>query len=143
MQQTLEKKRSLLRAGFSLVEIMIVIFIIGLISSILIYNLGGASEKAKLATARQQLKSLAAAINEFEQDTGELPENLQDLITAPAGELGEKWEGPYLKLKKLPKDPWERPYQYQKTPDAENEYELFSNGPKKGKKRRISVWDEK
>lgn len=132
-----------LKRGFSLIEIMVAILIVGIISAGVIYNLGGATEKAKVTTARQQLKSFSAAIDEYEQDTGEYPESLQELITQPGGEAGERWEGPYLKVKAIPKDPWKKAYQYQKTPDAENPYELFSNGPTKGKKRRISVWDEK
>jgi hypothetical protein len=83
-------------------------------------------------------------IEEFNQDTGQYPEQLQDLKNKPAYlEFPEKWDGAYGKGKNVPKDGWDKPFHYRLTPeDAEHPYELYSNRPKgKGEKGTISVWD--
>jgi general secretion pathway protein G len=121
------------RSGFSLMEIMIVVMIIGLFVAV-----GGSAiyrqlEKAKKTNARATLRTLHDAITTYNQETYQYPQTLNDLIKDPQNVKG--WEGPYLqKSKALPKDPWGKPFQYQVTEgNAENPYELYSFGGPKGK----------
>ena len=137
MAYSAQKNRSSVQEGFSIIELMVVIFIIGLLLAFIGTRVGGASEKAKLSTAKQQVRTLQEAIERFHDDTGEYPDALEDLARKPAGEAAANWEGPYLKT--VPKDPWKKKYQYQKTDGAEHDYELYSNGPKG--KERISAWE--
>lgn len=133
------------RSGFSLMEIMIVVMIIGLFVAV-----GGSAifkqlEKAKKTNARTELRSLDDAIVQYQQDTFQYPQSLNDLIRDPGV---KNWEGPYLKKSKaLPKDPWGKQYHYELTEgNAEHPYELYSFGGIKGKsegpKNKISVDEE-
>jgi general secretion pathway protein G len=129
--------RSSMRAGFSLVEIMIVLTIIGLIFGFLVTNLPKRLEKGKKDTTISTLRVLEQNIEEFYSDTGHYPERLEDLIKKPSNpEIAEKWEGngPYLKTKSVPKDGWGNAIQYKLSAEgAEQPYELFSKGSKKTK----------
>ncbi len=135
------------RSGFTLIEILIAMAIIGLIMGVAAPVAMRQFAKAKVSTARRELASLQTAINEFNVDTNQYPSSLKDLLKAPAEEnIARRWQGPYIQKKAIPKDPWSNPYKYQLTPDnAEHPYELYTNGEKGkkgGKKSRMSVWDE-
>jgi general secretion pathway protein G len=134
------------RSGFTLIEILIAMAIIGLIMGVAAPIAMNQFKKAKVNTARRELMSLQNAINEFNVDTNQFPSSLKDLLKAPAEEnVARRWQGPYLQKKSVPKDPWSNPYKYSLTPDAEHPYELYTNGAqgkKGGKKSRMSVWDE-
>jgi general secretion pathway protein G len=134
------------RSGFTLIELLIAIAIIGLIMGVAAPLAMNQFKKAKVNTARRELVSIQNAINEFNIDTNQYPGTLKDLIKAPTEEnLARRWQGPYIQKKAVPKDPWGNPYKYQLTPDGQNPYELYTNGPegkKGGKKSRMSVWDE-
>jgi len=131
-----------MRAGFSLIEIMVVLTIMGLIIGFLVTNVASRLEKGRKETTISTLRVLEENIEAFYNDTGHHPEQLVDLIKKPANaEIAEKWEGPYLKSKNVPKDGWGKPFQYRQTSDdPEHEYELYSNGSKKTK-GPISVWN--
>jgi general secretion pathway protein G len=136
------------RSGFTLIEILIAMAIIGLIMGVAAPIAMNQFAKAKVKTARRELINLQSAINEFNVDTNQFPGSLKELLKAPAEEnIARRWHGPYLSKKVVPKDPWGNAYKYSLTPDAgaEQPYELYSNGPtgkKGGKKSRMSVWDE-
>jgi len=134
--------RSSMRIGFSLVEIMIVLTIIGLIFGFLVTNIPKQLEKGKKNATTATLKVLEQNIEEFYNDTGHYPEKLEDLVKKPSNpELAEKWDGNYLKTKNVPKDGWGNSFQYKLTADdQEHPYELYSKGSKKTK-GPISVWD--
>lgn len=136
------------RSGFSLMEIMIVITLIGLFLAV-----GGPAlfrylERGKVTNAKQAIHGFKQAIDQYNMDTNAYPQNLSDLIKAPAEEkIARNWKGPYYNKKTVPKDPWGKKYEYVvNTDNAEHPYELFSYGGLKGKaqpkKDRISVWDE-
>ncbi|MBN2053361.1 type II secretion system major pseudopilin GspG, partial [bacterium] len=99
-----DRRRS--QAGFTLVEIMIVVVIIGLLGSLVVPRLFKNVEKAKVRTAQEQIRNIGLALNMYRLDVGEYPGNLDALISGG----GEGWDGPYIK--KIPKDPWGGEYSY-------------------------------
>jgi len=131
--------------GFSLIEIMVVILIIGIIMGIIALSVGGGLEKGKKAKAEGELRVLKYAIERYDVELGDYPQSLDDLVRPPADEkMAGKWQhGGYFGNKKaIPKDPWKNKYQYQVTPDAdEHPFELYSYGPKGKKAKRNEYLD--
>ena len=115
------------RAGFTLVELLVVMVILGLLASIVLPNVFGQAEKARVKTARVQIASLGAALDAYALDVGSYPAGgagLDGLVSAPTGV--DRWDGPYIK-KKVPNDPWGRPYEYSE-PQSSGDYEIKSLG---------------
>ena len=113
--------------GFTLLELLVVMVIIGLLTGIvgpkLFKNIG----KSEVKATKAQIDSLGKALDQYRLDTGHYPtteQGLNALVTKPANE--NKWEGPYL-TKAVPTDPWGRPYLY-KNPGEHGDYDLFSYG---------------
>ena len=101
------------RAGFSLLEILVVLAIIALIAAVVGPRLFAQLDRSKTTTARLQIRSLEAALETMRLDIGRLPteqEGLDILIEADPSQVAG-WSGPYLD-KALPADPWARPYVY-------------------------------
>ena len=116
--------------GFTLVEILLVVIIIGILASLVVPQLAGRSEEARKQAARADIDGgMAMALDVYDVDNGRYPEKLEDLVTKPAG--ADHWKGPYLK-KGMPKDPWGSRYVY-KSPGERNpsSYDLYSMGPDK------------
>ena len=97
-------------AGFSLVELMVVVAIMGLLAGVVAYNLRAQKGQASAQKARADLKVLDGAITLFHTNVGRYPGGLEDLIQSSE----EGWQGPYIQggMKAL-MDPWKRPYVYQ------------------------------
>ncbi len=113
--------------GFTLIELMIVIVIIGLLAGLVGPRLFGYLTQAKQKSAKAQIELFGTALDAFRLDVGRYPtteEGLKALREKPAGL--EAWKGPYLQ-KEIPMDPWGRPYLY-KSPGDHGEYDLFSYG---------------
>jgi len=116
------------QAGFTLIEIMVVMVIIGLLMALVGPNLIGRSEKAKSQAAAMQIERLGTVLDTFRLDIGRYPttqEGLQALVTRPSGL--ERWDGPYLN-KGVPKDPWDRPYVYRSPGESGRPYDIYSLG---------------
>jgi general secretion pathway protein G len=109
--------------GFSLIEIMIVIVLIGGILALVANRVMGSQERANAKLATMQLETLAGKIDQFRADTGRLPETLDQMVTSP-GIPG--WLGPYAKPEEL-RDPWGTAIEY-KRPGAGGPFELVSLG---------------
>ncbi len=124
--------------GFSLVEMMIVLVIIGMIVAAIAPMVMGRLEEAKKQTTRQSLKGLQGGIQTFYMSTSTYPQKLRDLVKRPANVDSGDWSGPYAEDKHL-EDAWKHSFVYKLTPDGEHEYELYSHGPK-GKKSSKSEW---
>ena len=118
------------QAGFTLLEMIVVLVIIGLIMGLVGPRLFGQAEKAKVDTAETQIKMLGGALQTMRLDIGRLPtreEGLQLLMNRPADpKLSRKWAGPYLE-DALPEDPWGRPYLYA-SPGQHGETDVWTLG---------------
>lgn len=117
------------QGGFSLIEIMVVMVIIGLLMALVGPNLIGRSEKAKVQAAAIQIERLGTVLDTYRLDVGRYPttqEGLQVLVTRPMGV--DRWDGPYLNKAEVPIDPWGRPYQYRSPGEGGRPYDLWSLG---------------
>jgi len=104
-------------SGFTLIEILLVVVIIGILAGLVVPNIMGRSEEARRQAATADVHGgLSAAIDLYELDNGTFPDEIEDLLSDPGS--ARNWRGPYLK-KGLPKDPWGNPYEYKK-PGAHN-----------------------
>jgi general secretion pathway protein G len=116
--------------GFTLVELLIVVTILGVLVAMVVPRLAGRTQQARIARTQADVQAnIPLALDLFEADTGSYPtqeQGLEALRTVPADV--ENWRGPYLKA--APLDSWKRPYHYQ-TPGTRNpnDYDLFSVGP--------------
>lgn len=113
--------------GFTLLELLVVVVIIGLLASYVGPKYFSQIGKSEVKTAQAQIDALEKALDQYRLDVGSYPtteEGLAALDSAPAGNA--KWLGPYLK-KKVPLDPWGKPFQY-KSPGQHGEFDLFSLG---------------
>jgi len=130
------------QSGFSLIEMIVVLVIIGMLAGLVIGNVGARADKAKWDAAKGQVATIQQQIEAYRLDVGRLPGNISDLIEKPGD--AEFWTGPYIK-KSLRKDPWGREWIYREQSDN-GEYELLtyakdgSNGGD-GTNKDISVWD--
>ncbi|NOY65019.1 MAG: type II secretion system major pseudopilin GspG [Nitrospirae bacterium] len=139
------RNRLLRQTGFTLIELLVVMVILGLLAALVGPKLFPKLGKSKQHAAKAQIELLGEALDQFRLDTGRYPttsEGLNALITDP-GVTG--WDGPYLKKKKIPLDPWGEPYHYQ-SPGTHGEYDLFSYGRDKqpggeGEDRDVVSWE--
>ncbi len=120
-KESLRKKNR--QAGFTLIEILIVLTIIALIGGLvgpkLFNKLGGANQKA----AKAQISQIATACDTFRLDMGRFPKSLDELKNRVDD---KKWEGPYLPS--IPKDPWGNPYDYKCPGENGRDYDIISYG---------------
>ena len=121
------------QSGFTLLEIMLVVVIIGMLITVAVVKLSGQSEKARKVATLHQIDAYKTALGLYDLDNGVFPtqeQGLQALIVQPSGATLPNWKGPYLDPPVIRKDQWGRDYIYrypgQKIP---NGYDLFSVGP--------------
>ena len=122
------------QSGFTLLEILLVVVIIGMLVSVAVVKLSGQSQRAKLVVTQRQIDAYKTALGIYELDNGFFPsseQGLQALVTQPATPPAPgNWKGPYLDPPVLRKDPWSHDYIYknpgQKIP---NGFDLYSAGP--------------
>ena len=130
------------KRGFTLIEIMLVVIILGVLAAMVVPKLTGRSDDARRSVAKTDIESnLALALDLFETDTGSYPESMDALLKEPAEVTN--WKGPYLKKKPL--DPWGRAYVYV-CPGSHNDggYDLLSTGKDgvEGTADDITNWQE-
>jgi general secretion pathway protein G len=117
--------------GFTLLELLVVLAILGLLIGLVapaaLHQLGSAKDKI----ARQSIERLTSVLDMYKLDVGGYPttdQGLQALIASPHGVA--RWNGPYMKGGKLPEDPWGRPFQYRNPSQRPgHEFDLYSLGP--------------
>lgn len=119
------------QAGFTLLEMIVVLVIIGLIMGLVGPRLFAQADKAKVQTAQTQVKMLRGALQTMRMEVGRFPseqEGLAMLMRPPADErVARAWAGPYLE-DGVPLDPWNNPYQYAPIPSAGQGITLYSLG---------------
>ena len=120
--------------GFTLIEILVVVIIIGILAALVIPRFSGRTEQAREAAAKTQINSLfGLALDAYEADNGFYPtteQGLEALRVEPTTDPAPRdWKGPYLKSD-VPVDPWQKPYVYS-CPGTHNPtgYDLYSFGP--------------
>ncbi len=116
--------------GFTLIEIMVVVIILGILASIIVPRLTGRTEQARITKAKVDIKNIESALELFKLDNGFYPsteQGLEALVEKPTvGRIPKNWkEGGYLK--KLPIDPWGNEYVYL-SPGEHGDFDLYSLG---------------
>jgi general secretion pathway protein G len=129
-RQRLRRRPAPHRRGFSLIELMVVIAIIGLIAALIAPQLIGALDDSQAKTTEAQISQLESALTAFRLDVGRYPTNeegLDALVEQPAGV--STWSGPYLNRRELPLDAWQQPFRYERPATRGGiEYDLYSLG---------------
>ena len=117
------------KGGFTLVELLVVLVILGLVMGLVGPRVLGYLSSSRERTARLQIEGFASALDLFYLDYGRYPtksEGLDALVHKPGS--GDRWAGPYLKQANVPKDPWGNPYDYH-IPGKTSPYSITSPGP--------------
>jgi general secretion pathway protein G len=127
--------------GFSLIEIMVVVVIMGILAALIVPNIMSRPEQAREVKAKQDILAISNALELYRLDNGFYPsqqQGLQALVTQPQSDpQPSNWRN-YLKT--LPIDPWNHPYQYL-NPGKHADIDVFTNGPP-GKNKIIGNWDD-
>ena len=136
--------------GFTLIELMVVIVILGILAGLIIPRIMGRPDEARRAKARIQIESLETALKLYRLDNGSYPtteQGLQALVESPsAGQQAKNWrQGGYLERNKVPKDPWDKEFVYL-SPGAHGDFDLSSLGADgepggDGKNKDINNWE--
>jgi general secretion pathway protein G len=142
------KEKRYARAGFTLMEILIAVMILGLLGALVGPALNNIYKNQQKRACEASLIGLKKSIQIYKDRVLKYPETLKDLIRKPKDEQAAKrWEGPYTGEEgatEVPKDPWGEDFKYKLTPGTKHPYDLFSYGPNgKGspKDEEIHVWD--
>ncbi|HOD29173.1 MAG TPA: type II secretion system major pseudopilin GspG [Syntrophales bacterium] len=144
------KRRKIDDRGFTLIELMVVIVILGILAGLIIPRIMGRPDEARQAKARMQIESIETALKLYKLDNGTYPtteQGLKALVEAPAaGQLAKNWrQGGYLERGKVPKDPWGNDFVYL-SPGVHGDFDLSSSGADgeaggEGKDKDITSWE--
>lgn len=127
------------QSGFSLMELLVYMTIVGILVAGLVGGFAGFIAKGKRSSTNTALQTLKTAIFTYHSEYGKYPTKLQDLVEKPKADLGKKW---YSILEKLPKDGWNEEFNYRVTQGGKQPYELYSSGgSEEDPEAQISVWD--
>jgi len=126
----MQKRKRRLRKGFTMVELMAVLIIIGLLATLVVTKVATKIDQARVTTTKANLKILHSAVNQFKMDTNRFPsedEGLMELIEQPSDV--ENWEsGGYLETTEIPKDGWGNEFIYERFPESGKPFVIKSLG---------------
>jgi len=115
------------QSGFTLIEVMVVVVILGILAAVVVPNIMGEPEKARVNKAKQDIRSLELALDRYKLDNYDYPsteQGLDALVKKPSGAPEpRRWKGPYVK--KVTSDPWQNDYQYL-SPGTHGKIDIFS-----------------
>lgn len=125
MKQEAERRRDRRssRSGFTLIEIMLVVVIIGILATGATFAIKGRIAEARRNQTRANLLAVKTAISAFEMHCGSYPSSLEDLINNPGNDA---WQGPYIEGKATPRDAWGKDLQYSRSDD---DFQLWAETP--------------
>lgn len=136
-----------LRSGFSFVEIVVVILIMGVLMGIAVPATQSYLAKSRTTSTKTTIASTQQAIDMYYSEVGKYPESLTDLVQAPSDPaLARRWEGPYIQVRgkeDVPQDGWGHDFYYERTPGGARPYILYSygkNGEDSPEEEWISAW---
>src|SRR5215831_6498546 len=139
-------RRGQAQGGFTLVELLVVMVILGLLAALVVPAYLGRERKARSQAARTQIELFGTALDTFRLDVGRYPSTQEGLASLRQRPFGtDRWDGPYLK-KDTPADPWGRPYYYRSPGEGGRPYDLFSYGADgapggDGDNRDVTSWE--
>jgi general secretion pathway protein G len=141
----LSKRSQKNNKGFTLVELIVVMVIIGMLAALVFPRLLPKVGKGRQSAAKAQIELLGQALDQFRLDTGRYPTTSEGLNALMVNPGIENWQGPYLK-KAVPNDPWGKPYNYQSPGSHGGDYDLISYGADgspggEGENKDINSWE--
>lgn len=130
------------RSGFSFIEILVALTIVGVMGA-MGFGLFKYIARAKRTATDTELMNVKLAIDTFNNDTGQYPASLDDLVNKPSDpKISKRWRGPYTETENV--DGWKHPFVYQLTKGGAHPYELYSWGPNgegSPAEEHVSVWE--
>ena len=142
------RHRSRFAAGFTLIELLVVLLILGMIAGLAGPQVMNYLGDSKTKAAKLQIEELSNTLDLFKMDAGRYPdsqEGLQALVQAPSSLGSDRWRGPYLKKKSVPKDPWGYDYKYV-APGTHGAFDIVSLGSDgkeggEGEAKDVANWE--
>jgi len=128
---TAKNRKGHIRYGFTMVELMAVLIILGLLATLVVTKVATKIDQARVTTTKANLKSLHSAVNQFKMDTGRFPSEdmgLIELIEPPTDVINYE-PGGYLETTELPKDGWGNDFIYELYPESGKQFAIRSMGP--------------
>src|SRR5512139_261772 len=128
--------------GFTLIEILVVVVIIGILGAVIVPNLLGRPDQARITAAESDLRSIANALDMYRLDNFNYPssdQGLEALVSKPSGFPEPKNYNPDGYIKKIPIDPWGSPYVYERTESGFNLLSLGADGVEGGEELNADI----
>ena len=142
----MDRKNNKRAPGFTLIELLVVLVILGLLAGLVGPNVMKYVGSSKVEVARAQLEDLSAGLDLFKLDVGRYPSDDEGLrVLVEGNDAIPGWNGPYLRKKRVPLDPWNNQYVYV-VPGQGNDYDLYSLGADgeaegSGEDADLSAWE--